>query len=246
MRELLSNCPIGVFDSGIGGLTVVKEITTVMPYENIIYLGDTARLPYGSKSEKAIQKMSLENAIFLQSKNVKAIVIACNTASAVSLDYLKNNIELPVIGVVTSGSLAAVRATRNGKVGVIGTKATIRSKAYSRAVKKIDPNIEVYEVATPLLVHLVEENWVDKSITKDILQEYLSPLIDMDIDTLVLGCTHYPLLDKQINMLIGDIELVDSATETAHSVLSSLKSEDLLTNKRSSADIDIYFSDWIF
>jgi len=243
MSKLLNNCPIGVFDSGIGGLTVVKEMITIMPYEDIVYLGDTARLPYGSKSESAVKQISEENAIFLNSKNVKLVVIACNTASAVSLDYLKNMIELPVIGVIESSALGAARVTRNKRVGVIGTKTTIRSAAYSRAIKKFDPNIEVYEVATPLLVHLVEENWTDKDITKEILKEYLSPLIDLDIDTLVLGCTHYPLLAGRIREIVKDIILIDSATETALSILKVLTDKNILTNKKTPATLNTFITD---
>jgi glutamate racemase len=243
MNEKLINNPIGIFDSGIGGLTVLKEISKLMPHEDLVYFGDTARLPYGSKSESTIIKYSLENTFFLNSKHAKIIVIACNTASAVSLHYLKNIIKLPVLGVIECGALAAVRTTRKKKIGVIGTKATIKSGAYSKAIKALDSEIEVYEVPTPLLVHLVEENWIERDITKAILMEYLSPLLRLDIDTLVLGCTHYPLLDNQIKELIGNIKLVDSAIETAHSVLSTLKTDNLLTNKRSSAGIDIYLSD---
>ena len=235
--------PIGIFDSGIGGLTVLKEISTIMPNEDIVYFGDTARLPYGSKSEKTIIKFSVENTIFLNSKNVKLIVIACNTSSAVSLDYLRNFIKLPVIGVVECGALAAVQKTRKKRVGVIGTKATIKSCAYSKAIKRLNSEIEVYEVSTPLLVHLVEENWIERDITKAILMEYLSSLIDLDIDTLVLGCTHYPLLAKQIKEIVKDILLVDSAVETALLVLNTLKSQDMLTSKTSPATIDVYLSD---
>ena len=168
--------PIGIFDSGIGGLTIVKSIIEIFPNEKLIYLGDTARLPYGSKTESVVKKYSLENSKFLINKKIKAIVIACNTASAISMDYLKDKIDIPIIGVVNSGALAAVNATKNKKIGVIGTKGTIKSRAYSNIIKKIDNEIEVFELPTPLLVPIVEENWINKKITLDILHEYLDVL----------------------------------------------------------------------
>lgn len=158
MDEASRNCPIGVFDSGIGGLTVVKELLRIMPFEDIIYFGDTARLPYGSKSNRLITRYSVENSIFLNSQKVKMIVIACNTASAASADYLRSFIKLPVIGVIECGALGAVRLTRNKRVGVIGTKSTVSSGAYSKTINNLDPEIKVFELATPLLVHLVEES----------------------------------------------------------------------------------------
>jgi glutamate racemase len=243
MNETLASQPIGVFDSGVGGLTVVKELNKIMPYENIVYFGDTARLPYGSKSEETIIKYSLENTIFLHSKKVKLVVIACNTASAVSLDYLRNFIKMPMLGVVECGSLGAVRATRGKKIGVIGTKATIKSGAYTRAIKRLDQDIEVFEVPTPLLVHLVEEDWIDKDITKTILLEYLAPLFESKIDTLILGCTHYPFLVKRIRELSSDIIIVDSSIETSHLVLNTLLNQGILSDKQSPATVSVYLSD---
>jgi glutamate racemase len=243
MNEALGNCPIGVFDSGIGGLTVVKELLKIMPYEDIIYFGDTARLPYGSKSNRLITRYSIENSIFLNSKNVKMIVIACNTASAASADYLRRFIKLPVIGVIECGAAAAVKLTKNKRVGVIGTKSTINSGAYSKTIHNLDPEIKVFELPTPLLVHLVEENWIEKDITKVILEEYLRPLLENDIDTLILGCTHYPLLKKQIHDVTGKISLIDSSQEVALLVLNTLKMQDILSTRKEPGTTNVFLSD---
>ncbi len=244
MDESVKNYPIGVFDSGIGGLTVVNELLKVMPYEDIVYLGDTARLPYGSKSNSLITRFSVENSIFLNSKKVKMIVIACNTASAASADYLRSFIKLPVIGVIECGALGAVRLTRNKRVGVIGTKSTINSGAYSKTIKNLDQEIKVFEVPTPLLVHLVEENWVEKNVTKAILEEYLKPLLENDIDTLILGCTHYPLLKEQIHAITGsNVALVDSSKEIALLVLNTLKIQNILSTRKELGTTNIFLSD---
>jgi glutamate racemase len=243
MDDAVRNCPIGVFDSGIGGLTVVKELLKIMPCENIVYFGDTARLPYGSKSNRLITRYSVENSIFLNSQNVKTIVIACNTASAVCADYLRSFIKLPIIGVIECGALGAVRLTRNKRVGVIGTKSTIHSGAYTKTINNLDPEIKVFELSTPLLVHLVEEDWIDKDVTKSILYEYLKPLIENDIDTLILGCTHYPLLKKQIHAIAGNISLVDSSKEIALLVLNTLKIQNLLSNRREPGFTNVFLSD---
>jgi glutamate racemase len=243
MNELLMNYPIGVFDSGIGGLTVVKELIKTLPMEDIIYYGDTARLPYGSKSNKLITRYSVENSIFLHSKNVKMIVIACNTASAASADYLRSFIKLPIIGVIECGALGAIRMTQKKRVGVIGTKSTINCKAYSKSINNLDPEIKVFELATPLLVHLVEEGWIEKRITGEILREYLEPLLENDIDTLILGCTHYPMLREQILAVTGEIALVDSSKEIALLVMNMLKIQNILSTQNEPGKIDVYFSD---
>jgi len=243
VNELSKNRPVGLFDSGIGGLTVVKEMMRIMPYEDIVYFGDTARLPYGSKSNRLIKSFSVENSIFLNSKNVKMIVVACNTASAASADYLRSFIKLPVIGVIECGASGAVRATKNKRVGVIGTKSTINSGAYSKSITHIDPLIKVFEVATPLLVPLVEEDWIHRDITSHILREYLQPLIENDIDTLILGCTHYPLLKEQISSITGNIALVDSAEEVALLVLNTLRIQNILAENKETGSIKIFLSD---
>lgn len=237
------NSPIGVFDSGIGGLTVVKELTRSLPSENIVYLGDTEHLPYGSKSESAVRHFSLNNSAFLASREAKLIVIACNTASAVALQYIRKHIDLPVIGVVESGAASAVESTKSGCIGIIGTKTTIRSKAYTHSIKQLNPDIKVIETATPLLVHLVEENWVEHKVTLDILKEYLAPLLNSGIDTLVLGCTHYPFITKQINKIAPDIKLVDSATATANAVTSALKEKEIMTGRQAQDMLEINLTD---
>ena len=243
MDEAYKNCPIGVFDSGIGGLTVVKELLKIMPFEDIIYFGDTARLPYGSKSNRLINRFSVENSIFLNSKNVKMIVIACNTASAASSDYLRSFFKLPVIGVIECGALGAVRLTRNKRVGVIGTKSTIKSGAYSKTINNLDPEIKVFELPTPLLVHLVEENWIEKDVTRTILEEYLEPLIENDIDTLILGCTHYPLLKEQIHAVTGKMSLVDSGQEIGLLVFNTLKKHNILSTRKEPGSTNVFLSD---
>jgi len=244
MEDSFKDWPIGVFDSGIGGLTVVRELLQVMPHEDIIYFGDTARLPYGSKSNKLIMRYSIENSIFLNSKNVKMIVIACNTSSAVSCDYLRSFIKLPVIGVIECGALGAVRTTKNKNVGVIGTRSTVNSSAYTKAINNLDPEIRVWGLATPLLVHLVEENWVEKPVTRAILEEYLNPLLKNGIDTLILGCTHYPLLKEQIRTIIGnDISLVDSSQEVALLVLNTLKIQNILSPGKEKGKLEVFLSD---
>jgi glutamate racemase len=235
--------PIGVFDSGIGGLTVVKEMIRILPNENIIYFGDTARLPYGSKSEKTIKRFAIENAVFLSSFGVKAIVVACNTVSAVALGFLNGFVKLPIIGVVEPGAEAAVRATKSKRVGVIATKTTVRMHAYAACIKELDADVEVHEVAAPLLVHLVEENWSERQITKEILKEYLHPLLDKNIDTLVLGCTHYPFLSKAIEEVAPNLNLINSASETAVSIRRLLRSEQLVSNKHENGSIRIFLSD---
>ncbi len=238
-----NNSPIGIFDSGIGGLTVVKEIISKLPAENIVYLGDTEHLPYGSKSESAVRHFSLNNSAYLTSQNAKIIVIACNTASAVALNYVRKHIAVPVVGVVESGASYAVTTTKSNHIGVIGTKTTIRSKAYTQAIKKLNPEIKVTEAATPLLVHLVEENWVEHSITHLILQEYLAPLLDAGIDTLVLGCTHYPFIAEQISKIAPNIKLVDSATATAHAVSKLIEKEKITTDRTQIDHLEINLTD---
>lgn len=210
---------IGIFDSGIGGLTVVREIVAKLPNENIIYLGDTARVPYGIRSAETVTRYSFENTQFLLSQEIKMLVVACNTASAISLDAVKKEFPLPVIGVLEPGARAAVTATRTSKVGVIGTEATIASGAYERAIKRLAPDVEVHSLACPLLVPLAEEGWTDNEVAQLVAGKYLAPLRRTGIDTLVLGCTHYPLFKSVISKVIdSDIKLIDSAAETAREV----------------------------
>jgi glutamate racemase len=207
---------IGVFDSGIGGLTVLKEILRFLPGEELLYLGDTARVPYGTKSPGTVLRYALEAAAFLHRRQVKTLVVACNTASSVAIARLEERFNLPVIGVIEPGARKAVSVTRSGKVGVIGTEGTIRSGAYTRAIQALDPAIEVFTAPCPLFVPLVEEGWADHQVAHLAAREYLSPLVARGIDTLVLGCTHYPLLKTTLHQVLGpEVTLIDSAEETA-------------------------------
>jgi glutamate racemase len=208
--------PIGVFDSGLGGLTVVSEMMRQLPAEGLIYFGDTARVPYGPKAPTTVRRYSREIASFLDREGVKAIVIACNTATAHALTMLRSELRVPVIGVIEPGARAAVGATRSGNIGVIGTAGTIRSGAYERAIRELAPDARITAQPCPLFVPLVEEGWVDKEATRIIAREYLQPLVDAGVDTVVLGCTHYPLLKPVLaGVLGGDVRLIDSAAETA-------------------------------
>ena len=211
-----ASAPIGVFDSGIGGLTVVSEMMRQLPHESIIYFGDTARVPYGPKSPDTVRRYSHEITSFLRAEGVKAVVVACNTATAHALPMLRKELPFPVIGVVDPGARAAVDASRGGAVGVIGTKGTIASGAYERAILALAPDMRITARACPLLVPLVEEGWTDAEATGIIAREYLAPMAAAHIDTLVLGCTHYPLLKPLIARILGDdVRLIDSARETA-------------------------------
>jgi glutamate racemase len=211
-----ANAPIGVFDSGIGGLTVVRELIRQLPDESIIYFGDTARVPYGPKSPDTVRRYAREIATWLQHQGVKAIVVACNTATAHALETLTNEFSFPILGVVEPGARAAVRASHGGAIGVIGTAGTIGSGAYERAIRTLAPQARIAARACPLFVPLVEEGWLDKDATRLIANEYLVPLRHQDVDTLVLGCTHYPLLKALIGDVMGrDVRLIDSAQETA-------------------------------
>jgi glutamate racemase len=208
--------PIGVFDSGLGGLTVAHAIMRQLPSESLIYFGDTARVPYGPKSPDTVRRYSREISAFLLEQGVKAIVVACNTATAHALPTLRAELDVPVIGVVEPGARAAVRATRTGHIGVIGTAGTIRSEAYVRALRAENPDARVTALACPLFVPIVEEGWTNHEATHLIAEEYLAPFVKDPIDTLVLGCTHYPLLKSVIGEVIGrSVRLIDSAEETA-------------------------------
>lgn len=215
--------PIGVFDSGIGGLTVLKELTALLPGEDFIYLGDTARLPYGTKSNEVILRYSRENTEFLLAKGIKLLVVACNTSSAVALGEIERHTMVPVIGVIDPGARAAVKASRTGKIGVIGTEATIASGAYTRAIQNLKPRAEIYTRACPLLVPLVEEGWTDNEIAERTVTHYLESLKASGIDTLLLGCTHYPLLRGMFERVLGPrVKIVDSAIATASAVREKL------------------------
>ena len=214
--------PIGIFDSGVGGLTVFREVARVLPNESLVYLGDSARVPYGTKSPETVVRYSLEAARHLLERNIKMLVVACNTATAAALPSLQERLSIPVIGVVEPGARAAVQATA-GCVGVIATEGTVRSKAYTKAIHAIDEKVEVIEAAAPLFVALAEEGWANTHVAREVAEVYLEPLIDAGIDTLVLGCTHYPILRGTIEQVAGDeIAIVDSAETTALSVQQAL------------------------
>jgi glutamate racemase len=215
---------IGVFDSGIGGLTVLHKIIEVLPRENTVYLGDTARAPYGTKSVETVLRYSFENSEFLVEKGVKLLVVACNTSTAIALEPVRERLTIPVIGVIEPGVRRAIKTSRSKKVGVIGTDATIQSGAYTRALKAADSAVEVYSRACPLLVPLVEEGWTDNAVVELTVKNYLGSLKHSGIDTLILGCTHYPLLKKAIRKFLGEgVRLVDSAEEVALEVAALLK-----------------------
>jgi glutamate racemase len=211
-----ASAPIGVFDSGIGGLTVARELMRQLPNESILYFGDTARVPYGPKSPETVRRYSREITSFLRDEGVKAVVVACNTATAHALPMLREELPMPVVGVVEPGARAAVRASRNGEIGVIGTVGTVNSGAYEHAIRALAPHAHVRATACPLFVPLAEEGWTDHEATRLIAQEYLAPLVQSHVDTLVLGCTHYPLLKPVIGDIVGrSVRLIDSAEETA-------------------------------
>jgi len=221
-----SDMPIGIFDSGIGGLTVVKEIISALPDENIIYLGDTARVPYGGRSSETVRRYSVENSKVLVSRGIKLLVVACNTSSAVSLDLLKKEFEVPVIGVVEPGARAAVRTTRNKKIAVIGTETTINSRSYETAIKALDSGISVYGIACPLFVPLIEEGWTDGEVVDLVVKTYMASM-NSDVDAVVLGCTHYPMIKHVIGTIVNR-PLIDSAVETAVEVRTVLEQNNML------------------
>ena len=226
---MASNSPIGAFDSGMGGLTVVKELMQQLPGERIIYYGDTARVPYGDKSKETVAGYARQITDFLVSKGVKAIIVACNTVSALALEDLKAEFDLPIIGVVKPGAKAAAEATRTGRIGVIATRATITSGIYEAFLHRTNPGIRVYARACPLFVPLVEEGWIDDEITDMIIHRYLDEIVSDGIDSLVLGCTHYPLLKERIQKAVGSgITLVNPAFESSREFKYVLEENGLL------------------
>ncbi len=235
---------LGIFDSGVGGLTVVHRLIEALPHEHFIYLGDTARYPYGTKSAEVVSRYTIENADFLLEKGVKLLVVACNTMSAVALETLRAHTAVPIVGVIEPGARAALAATRNRKVGVIGTDATIGSGSYTRALRALDPGLEIYTRACPLFVALAEEGWVENDIARAAVATYLASLRQSRIDTLVLGCTHYPLLARTIADYLGpDVQLVDSATETAREVGALLAAQGLAAAGRERGATSFFVTD---
>ncbi|MCR5755919.1 MAG: glutamate racemase [Acetatifactor sp.] len=224
--------PIGVFDSGVGGLTVAREIMRQIPNEKIIYFGDTARVPYGSKSKETVTRFSKQIVRFLQTFDVKTIVVACNTASAYALDELEKEIDIPIIGVVKPGAKVAAKTTQNGRIGVIATEATIGSQIYSKYIKELNKDVTIYGKPCPLFVPLVEEGLWQDPVTDEIAKRYLTELVDIDIDTLILGCTHYPLIRSTLGKIMGDgVTLVNPAYETARELKELLIEKELLNEE---------------
>ena len=240
-----SELPIGIFDSGIGGLTVVGQIHRALPNENLVYLGDTARVPYGTKSPSTVVRFACEDTQFLLQQNVKAIVVACNTASAWALPALQRKFDLPIFGVIIPGACAALERSKSQRIGIIGTNATVRSQAYSKAILARCDTAQVFARACPLLVPLVEEAWIDHPVTTRVLREYLRPLLRNRIDTLVLGCTHYPLLKAAIRKVTkGKVSLIDSAESCALDVKERLAALKLLsTNRKHRGTIQPFVTD---
>ncbi len=234
---------IGVFDSGVGGLTVVKELIRQLPCENIVYFGDTARVPYGIKSKETVIRFSIENILFLLKQDVKLICVACNTVSSFALPVIKSHFRVPIVGVITPGVREAVYATQNKRIGVIGTRGTIKSRAYENEIKHLDGKIKVTAVACPLFVPFVEEGWTKGRVVFDVARIYLKPLKQAGVDTVILGCTHYPLLKPVIKEVLGkSVTLIDSAKQVAIEVKKILAAENLLNNNRG-AKHKFYVSD---
>lgn len=235
---------IGIFDSGVGGLTVLKEIMRQLPLENTIYLGDTARVPYGTKSPEIITKYAFQNARFLLEKKIKLLVVACNTASAVSLDLLRERFNLPILGVVKPGAKVAVMKSNSKQIGVIGTEGTIASKAYEKCIKNFNKKVKIITRSCPMFVPLVEEGWTNNKIALLTAEEYLNFFKETDIDTLILGCTHYPLLKEIIGQVMDTrIVLVDSAEETAKEVKKVLIEKGLLRRDSNKVEHEIFVTD---
>lgn len=235
---------IGIFDSGVGGLTVLNEILKVLPHENTAYIGDTARIPYGTKSPATVTRYARQITSFLVEHDIKLLVVACNTASAVSLEALKSEFSIPIVGVIEPGALRAAEATKNGRVGVIGTEATIRSEAYVRAINAVDPTIAVITRACPLFVPLAEEGWVDNEVAWLVARTYLDGFSDAEVDTMVLGCTHYPLLRGVISDVLGEgVTLVDSGQETARTIAATLRRLGILCESAQKGEHRYYVTD---
>lgn len=244
MQTVLTNLPIGIFDSGVGGLTVMKEVISRLPDENILYLGDTARVPYGTRSPETVNRYALESARFLISKGIKMLVVACNTASSVSLTLLKESLPVPVIGVVEPGAKAAVTMSISGKIAVIGTEATIGSGSYTRAIESINSQASVTGIACPLFVPLIEEGWTSGDVVTLTAETYLRPLKSNGADTLVLGCTHYPMIREVIEGVAG-IPLIDSAVETAGEVKTLLEGRSMARQDAGVSSREFFVTDSI-
>lgn len=240
----MDNRPIGVFDSGLGGLTVVKELMNYLPNENIVYFGDTARIPYGTRSNETVIRYSQQCIKFLLSQGIKMIVIACNTVSSIGLGVVDKMFDIPIIGVIEPGAKAAISATKNKIIGVIGTQGTIRSRAYEKAMTRKDPKIQIFSTPCSLFVPIVEEGWSNTKIALLTAEEYLGSMKDKGIDTLILGCTHYPLLQDTIGQVMGaEVTLVNPAKDTALEVKKVLESKDILNKDGIDGEYEFFVSD---
>lgn len=236
--------PVGVFDSGLGGLTFVREIRRLLPHESIVYFGDLARLPYGTKSKEQILSFSIQNTLFLMKQKVKAVVIACNSSSSAAYSFLKKSFNLPIVDVIEPAVCSALSATRSGRIGVIATQATVDSQAYEKALKRLNPSVQVFTAACPLFVPLVEEGWLDGKVTREVAKTYLDPLKKKKIDTLILGCTHYPMLKKAIVQTVGKgIRIVDSVAPAAQKLAFLLQEKRLSCGSKNAGSLKIYVSD---
>jgi len=239
----LKKRPIGIFDSGVGGLTVAGSVRRHLPGENIVYFGDTARVPYGNKSKETIVRFTREITTFLLDKNVKMVVVACNTASSFSIPTLKRTYAVPVTGVIEPGVREALRLSGSGRIGVIGTDSTISSGSYRSAMKRMSGKARLFSVSCPLFVPLVENRWIEDPVTLEIASRYLRPLMDKNIDTLILGCTHYPILTKVIKKVMKGVKLVDSSFAVAKEVKGVLELSGLASPKSSGGSLECYVSD---
>ena len=241
---MMDNRPIGVFDSGLGGLTVVKELMDIMPNESIVYFGDTARVPYGSKSKETVIKFSTQAVNFLRTQDVKAVVIACNTASAVSVETLREKFDIPVFEVIESGAKEAVNVTKNKKVGIIATEGTVLSGAYNKFINNIDSSIEIFSQACSLFVPIVEDGWQDTGIAYIVAEKYLENIKKQGVDTLIMGCTHYPHLKRVLKAIMGDgVEIVNPARRTALTVKEILENRGICAIENNNARYKYYSSD---
>jgi glutamate racemase len=243
MSKHKQDMPIGIFDSGVGGLTVFREIEKSLPNENLVYFGDTAHVPYGSKSRETIVKFSTDNVLFLLQKKVKIVVIACNTASALALEGLKDIFSIPILGVIEAGANKALQVSRNKKIGIIGTKATVRSQSYEKEILKKDKNAKVFSVSCPLFVPMVEDGMLSGAIVDSVVELYLKEFKNKNIDTLVLGCTHYPLLKEAIAKYLKNVHIIDSAEEVALYARIVLMERGLLNDSKKSAKKDFFVTD---
>ena len=238
----MNNRPIGIFDSGVGGLTVCKAIRDLLPSEHIIYYGDTARFPYGTRSIETVIRYSQEITEYLKSRDVKIIVIACNTSSAAAFETLKKENSIPIIGVIEAGARAACKKQHENKIGVIGTRATVKSESYVKAIKRIKPDIDVIQQHASIFVSLTEEGWINDETTRLTAKRYIQQIYDSGVRTLILGCTHFPLLKKAINDVFPDLDLIDTGIEIAHELMEILKEKNL-ENDSVSGEIELYASD---